>query len=942
MAVKSSRKVWGVITALGFCLTCISPCVAQANLALAEEAAPPATTVQVVNPAGSTLTMSADKPLLEALPGTSGSISFDAETGTVTVDNATGFQRIRATSGSLTVILKGASTMNCAGGNNVLAAQNGSLTIKGDGSLKFSCLAQAISAKNDITIEGGIKLEGTVTTAKQPVIYTTGGNVQVRDSAEAVLETPSGGCGIQSNNPADAGVYISGDARVSITGAGDYGIRVGVNKGAGTSATLSITGNAIVGLEASQRAIFINQYSSNVFVRGNAALTAKSTVNNTIWLNGLGPACLEISENATADISATGSGAAINLLGYGANKLSITTKNTVDVAAAAPGGKNNVWGAISMWATQAGNQNTVLIQDAKLNVTNTLDKDTTGSNATALYVTGKPGSSLKIGGNAQVSLTAVNNSSGSSVCEAVGLWVTPGVEAVIQDKAKLTAVGGGTAAASTNRGGGIYLGSSLWVSDSAEVIAQAKGNASSGILLDSASQRAALTLTDRAVLQAASEKENGINAYNDTVNSSAISLLGGTLTAAGVKAGLGSASSNMGFDLADNAVIKAGEDADSITTVEKPDFTSRYLLMEIERVKINELSYTGFTEPTEGTVITDNFAQDIAGALKAAEGVSYRLDTSAAVLQRLNGTNWTSVAAGGTIAGGEYRFIVRAKIDGENGITHVLSQNAVMRVDGTEWTPIRTEIGNDYSWGEFAVNFTVEHINHTGGEATCSAKAICSICYQPYGELDESNHKNTELRGAQPATEEAEGYTGDTWCKDCNKKIAEGEVIDKLLHTHSMKKTEEKQPTCTQDGNKAYYTCEKCGKLYQDIEGRVELQPEDVVIAAGHVYGSDWKYDAENHWHECSCGDKADVEAHEVEVRNAKEAKPGEKGYTGDKVCKVCGYIVEAGKEIPAKEAENDIPQTDAAGGVVGGLALVIMLGAALVVLRCRRNILLK
>ena len=29
-----------------------------------------------------------------------------------------------------------------------------------------------------------------------------------------------------------------------------------------------------------------------------------------------------------------------------------------------------------------------------------------------------------------------------------------------------------------------------------------------------------------------------------------------------------------------------------------------------------------------------------------------------------------------------------------------------------------------------------------------------------------------------------------------------------------------------------------------------------------HSYGSEWKYDADNHWHECSCGDKTDKAAH--------------------------------------------------------------------------------
>ena len=65
-----------------------------------------------------------------------------------------------------------------------------------------------------------------------------------------------------------------------------------------------------------------------------------------------------------------------------------------------------------------------------------------------------------------------------------------------------------------------------------------------------------------------------------------------------------------------------------------------------------------------------------------------------------------------------------------------------------------------------------------------------------------------------------------------------------------------------------------------------------------HSYGADWKSDSDNHWHECSCGSIADKAAHDMETKNAKDATATEKGYTGDKVCKVCGYTVK-GKEIP-------------------------------------------
>ncbi|MGN1112406.1 MAG: choice-of-anchor I family protein [Acutalibacteraceae bacterium] len=66
-----------------------------------------------------------------------------------------------------------------------------------------------------------------------------------------------------------------------------------------------------------------------------------------------------------------------------------------------------------------------------------------------------------------------------------------------------------------------------------------------------------------------------------------------------------------------------------------------------------------------------------------------------------------------------------------------------------------------------------------------------------------------------------------------------------------------------------------------------------------HSFSEEWNFDSENHWHECSCGAVADKKAHDTEIQNAKEATATEAGYTGDKVCKICGYT-EQGTEIPA------------------------------------------
>ena len=65
-----------------------------------------------------------------------------------------------------------------------------------------------------------------------------------------------------------------------------------------------------------------------------------------------------------------------------------------------------------------------------------------------------------------------------------------------------------------------------------------------------------------------------------------------------------------------------------------------------------------------------------------------------------------------------------------------------------------------------------------------------------------------------------------------------------------------------------------------------------------HSYGSEWKSDANSHWHECNCGAVSNKADHNMKVENAKEATKTESGYTGDKICTVCGYTVK-GKEIP-------------------------------------------
>lgn len=91
--------------------------------------------------------------------------------------------------------------------------------------------------------------------------------------------------------------------------------------------------------------------------------------------------------------------------------------------------------------------------------------------------------------------------------------------------------------------------------------------------------------------------------------------------------------------------------------------------------------------------------------------------------------------------------------------------------------------------------------------ATCETegetKVVCTKC----GEVFETNkipatgHKNTEIRNKVNATTTTEGYTGDTYCKDCGKLIASGTKIEKLPSKSDSPKSDEKAEVKKPDNN---------------------------------------------------------------------------------------------------------------------------------------------
>ena len=82
-------------------------------------------------------------------------------------------------------------------------------------------------------------------------------------------------------------------------------------------------------------------------------------------------------------------------------------------------------------------------------------------------------------------------------------------------------------------------------------------------------------------------------------------------------------------------------------------------------------------------------------------------------------------------------------------------------------------------------------------------------------------------------------------CEGCGKYFSDAEGKSEInlaqivinATGHKLTKTEAKEPTCTEAGNKEYWTCESCGSLFRDEVGSAEIKLEDVVIpATGHHY----------------------------------------------------------------------------------------------------------
>ena len=69
---------------------------------------------------------------------------------------------------------------------------------------------------------------------------------------------------------------------------------------------------------------------------------------------------------------------------------------------------------------------------------------------------------------------------------------------------------------------------------------------------------------------------------------------------------------------------------------------------------------------------------------------------------------------------------------------------------------------------------------HSGGTATCTARAVCELCGQPYGDLDPDNHINLTEVEAVAATQQADGNTAYWYCEECGRYFADADASEEI------------------------------------------------------------------------------------------------------------------------------------------------------------------
>ena len=221
------------------------------------------------------------------------------------------------------------------------------------------------------------------------------------------------------------------------------------------------------------------------------------------------------------------------------------------------------------------------------------------------------------------------------------------------------------------------------------------------------------------------------------------------------------------------------------------------------------------------------------------------------------------------------------------------------------------------------------HTHTYGGPWYADAKShwhqcTDSACPDPSGSTKDLASHTFVWKVDQAATTTQTGLKHEE-CTVCSYKRSENTVIDKLPATHSHSYGTEWKYDDTNHwhececGDKADIAAHSASEWIVDTAAtetadgakhkectvcKNVLETATIPATHTHSYGTDWKYDDTNHWHECECGDKADVAAHSASEWIVDTAATETADGAKHKECTVCKNVLETAT-IPATHTHS-------------------------------------
>lgn len=205
-----------------------------------------------------------------------------------------------------------------------------------------------------------------------------------------------------------------------------------------------------------------------------------------------------------------------------------------------------------------------------------------------------------------------------------------------------------------------------------------------------------------------------------------------------------------------------------------------------------------------------------------------------------------------------------------------------------EWTADTVSHWHECECGYETVSVAHTPVEDAAVEPTCTvpgktAGRHCSVCgyvIEAQEEIPARGHSYSDKWWSDGSNH----WHACSWClkepKDIAPHIEDAGVVIK-------------EPTVTSRGVKRF-SCAICGYRMR-TEYIPKLEPHT------HEYSTDWKSDGDHHWHECECGERTDEVEHTAEADTAVEPTCTTPGKTEGSHCSMCGYVIKAQREIPAK-----------------------------------------